>query len=53
MGKLDAAHDCLERGAPVGFPAREWLEHDPDLDPLREHPRYGSIMAGLATRRGS
>jgi TolB-like protein/Tfp pilus assembly protein PilF len=52
MGKIDAALDCLERGAQVGLPAKEWLEHDPDLDPLREHPRYRSIMEGLSTHRG-
>jgi len=52
IGKIEEALDCLEHGAKVGLPAPEWLEHDSDLDPLREHPRFKSIMTRFSTRRG-
>ncbi len=52
LGKIDEALDCLEQGAKVGLPAREWLEHDSDLDPLRGHPRYQTIIASVPSRKG-
>ena len=31
--------DLLAHGVMPGIANREWVEHDPDLDPLRELPR--------------
>src|SRR5438445_491213 len=45
LGEVEAALDCLERGAKLGLPGGEWLERDPDLDPLRGHPRFQAIIA--------
>jgi len=48
IGKLDQALDCLEQIA-SGTPdvLAEWMKHDPDLDPLRDLPRFKSITARL------
>jgi len=44
-GHVDRALDCLEEAASIGFGDPEWLARDPDLDPLRSHPRFQRIMA--------
>ncbi len=46
------ALDCLEQCAKVGFHHREWIDHDADLDPLRDHPRYRAIVEQLPSRKG-
>lgn len=43
----EQAIDCLERAIDAGFGNRDWIEHDPDLDSLRAHPRFGSLLARL------
>jgi len=46
LGEVDRALDYLERWS--GVAARdgwEWIEHDPDIDPLRSHPRYQKLIA--------
>ena len=40
---VNSALDLLE-GSII---AREWIEHDPDMEPLRDHPRYQSILESL------
>jgi tetratricopeptide (TPR) repeat protein len=45
--RADAALDCLERCVLAGNGHKEWMEIDPDLDPLRNHPRYRSLLARL------
>jgi len=42
-GEVEQAIDCLERAAAAGFAHRDWIEHDPDLDRLRDHPRFRAI----------
>lgn len=44
-GRPDRALDCLEEALAVGFGNREWLERDPDLDAVRETPRFRNLMA--------
>ena len=45
LGDIDKAFDLLERGLPIGGPEwGRWIEHDSDLDSLREHPRYRAIL---------
>ncbi len=42
---LDRALDALERWATIVAPeTREWMTHDPDIDPLRDHPRYSALI---------
>src|SRR5438552_1743068 len=44
LGDLDAAFDLLERSLPRAGPEiRQWIKHDSDFDPLRNHPRYQKI----------
>jgi adenylate cyclase len=43
LGLADSAIDCLERSLANGFGHWEWIEHDSDLDPLREHPRFQAL----------
>lgn len=44
LGLKDSAIDCLEHAIQAGFGHWEWIEHDSDLDPLREHPRFKAVM---------
>jgi TolB-like protein/Flp pilus assembly protein TadD len=47
LGKNDEAIACLERAVDKGFGHREWIDHDPDLNALRDNPRFQSIMRGM------
>jgi len=47
LGKNDDAISCLERAVDKGFGHREWIDHDPDLNALRDNPRFQSIMRGM------
>jgi Flp pilus assembly protein TadD len=38
---------CLEKAIDKGFGHKEWIEHDPDLTPLRNHPRYIAISQSI------
>jgi TolB-like protein/Flp pilus assembly protein TadD len=42
-GQSDDALDCLELAVRGGLGMREWIERDPDLDSLREHPRFRAL----------
>ncbi|HEU0309848.1 MAG TPA: adenylate/guanylate cyclase domain-containing protein [Sphingomicrobium sp.] len=45
LGEVDRALDTLEKWSQRGgVLARNWLERDPDLDPIRSHPRYASLI---------
>lgn len=43
-GDQEEAIDCLERAAAGGLLQKGWYEHDGDLDPLRGHPRFRSLL---------
>jgi adenylate cyclase len=44
-GEAEKAIDCLENCLiKVGNISREWLEHDSDMDNIRDHPRYAKIV---------
>jgi len=42
-GEIEKALDCLENS----ISSRNWIENDPDLDPLRDHPRYKALIESL------
>jgi TolB-like protein/Flp pilus assembly protein TadD len=45
-GKVEEALDCLENcQRNVGNLNRDWLEHDSDMDSLRQNPRFAKIIA--------
>lgn len=46
-GELEEAIDCLERAVARGLTQKGWFEHDSNLDPLREHPRFRALMDKL------
>jgi TolB-like protein/Flp pilus assembly protein TadD len=46
-GRPGRALECLEDAARVGFGNREWLLRDPDLDGLRDHPRFQELLASM------
>jgi len=47
-GEAEKALDCLENCVlKVGMLNREWLEHDSDLDSIRDHPRFQEMMASF------
>jgi len=47
-GLTEEALDHLEKATSRGFGHRKWIEHDSDLDSLRDHPRFKSLMKRLA-----
>lgn len=42
-GKIEASLDLLE----TSILSRSWIETDPELEPLREHPRYKALIDSL------
>jgi TolB-like protein/Flp pilus assembly protein TadD len=53
LGDADRCFECFDRAVEHGFANAQWLEHDPDLDGVRDDPRYaaliGQIEAGHST----
>ena len=47
IGQLEKAFDCLEKATHYCRLPKEWIEKDPDLDTLREHPRYKTLLKSL------
>ena len=45
--RLDEAIDYLERAVAVGFASKEWIVNDGDFEPLREHPRYLTLLDSM------
>jgi len=46
LGDSDSALNLLERAlrSPASASWRKWIEHDPDFNPIREHPRFQKIL---------
>jgi adenylate cyclase len=44
LGLVEQAIDCLERAARNGLMQQGWSQHDSNLDPLRTHPRFQSLL---------
>jgi TolB-like protein/Flp pilus assembly protein TadD len=42
-GETTRAFECLEAAVKAGFAHREWVEKDPDLDSLRDDPRFQAL----------
>jgi serine/threonine protein kinase/Flp pilus assembly protein TadD len=47
----DQALDCLEKAVRNGFGHKEWIENDPDLVSLRDHPRFQGLIQRLSAAR--
>ncbi len=46
-GEIENAIDCIEKVLGAGLSNRAWVEQDSDLDPLRGHPRFQALLAGM------
>jgi adenylate cyclase len=46
-GLIDEALDLVERAFTRGWGKLDWVEHDPNYDPLRDHPRFKVLLAKL------
>jgi len=42
-GSHERAIDCLEQALAAGFANLEWAEKDPDLDSIRDNPRFKAL----------
>jgi tetratricopeptide (TPR) repeat protein len=47
LGEVEKSLDCLEKSVTTGMGQKEWIESDPALDPLRDHPRYKTLIDSL------
>jgi len=47
LKRHDDAMNCLERAVDKGFGHKEWIDHDPDLDPLRENLRFQALSQAM------
>ena len=45
LGEIERGLDSLEQSITTGMGQKEWIDNDPDLDPLREHPRFAELLA--------
>jgi adenylate cyclase len=44
---IERAIDLLERAVSLGWGDRAWMEHDSDLDPLHENPRFQALLSRI------
>ena len=47
QGETEKALDCLESALKHGFAHKGWIEHDADLKPLHDHPRFQALLTTL------
>jgi non-specific serine/threonine protein kinase len=47
LNRIDEAMTYFEQAVERGFVQRQWIEHDTDLDPIREHPKFKALVASL------
>ncbi|UCH85119.1 MAG: protein kinase [Candidatus Latescibacterota bacterium] len=46
-GETEEAIDCFDRAIASGYRNKGFILNDPDLDPIRNHPRFLSLMERL------
>ena len=49
-GEPERALECLEGAVRSGFSGRDWIEHDSDLDAIRDTARFREILARMETK---
>jgi len=47
LGNPDESLNALEKAVDKGYGQKDWVEHDTDLDSLREIPRFKRIIEGM------
>ena len=50
LGEKEKAIACLDKAVRQGFGHKEWIQNDPDLNPLRDHPRFRALMQRLSSK---
>jgi adenylate cyclase len=48
LGDKEAALACMEKTFGRGLGKRDWVEHDPDFDSVRDDPRFQALVAKLS-----
>ena len=48
LGEHERALDELERSIEAGVSVGDWIKHDPDVESLRDHPRFKAIVKRIA-----
>ena len=49
QGQIEPSIECLEKAMIHGFWYKQWAERDPDLNAIRNHPRFAALMARSAS----
>ena len=47
LGRKEEAFSFLERVFAHGFGKRDWIEHDPAYDSIRDDPRFAELLEKL------
>jgi serine/threonine protein kinase/Tfp pilus assembly protein PilF len=47
LGMVNESLDALEHAVEKGWGDKAWIEHDSDLDTIRENPRYKAIVQAM------
>ena len=47
LNQTEAAINLLQEAINCGFSAKEWIENDPDLNSIRDHPRFQAMLKKL------
>ena len=47
-GDTDRCFQCFDTAVGNGFSNRRWLENDPDLNPVRDDPRYAALLERMS-----
>ncbi|NIM20788.1 MAG: protein kinase [Candidatus Latescibacteria bacterium] len=47
LGEVEKSVDHLEKALKAGFAHKKWIEIDSDLDAIRNHPRFKTIVSQL------
>ncbi|MFZ2054809.1 MAG: protein kinase [Candidatus Aminicenantales bacterium] len=47
VGQTEKAIECMEEAIQFGTIQKKWLEHDPDLRLIRDHPRFKALLERL------
>ena len=47
QGETEKAVSCLDKAISLGWGQKEWLENDPDLKSLHNHPRFQTLLESL------
>jgi non-specific serine/threonine protein kinase len=47
VDRVEEAVDYFEKSVACGFAHKDWIEHDADLDNLRDHPRFKAIVDNM------